>query len=155
MRCGSYPIFIWFTFFSSTLGPTSNTTLFPPPNFIFEVLVHWSSHNLLAHHTQITNVHLSIYKSQSLWIYFIQCSPALISIQYHLLSSSSLIFFVSNCNTNCKRSVHIQLRKEGVSQNDFRLPKMKPTWGHFPFTDLMESCFYHLLCDLLDKLMIG
>ena len=37
----------------------------------------------------------------------------LISIQYHLLSSSSLIFFVSNCNTNCKRSVHIQLRKEG------------------------------------------
>ena len=73
MRCGSYPIFISFTFFSSTLGPTSNTTLFPPPNLIFEV--HWSSHILIAQHTQITNVHLSIYKSQFLWIYFIQCSP--------------------------------------------------------------------------------
>ena len=109
MRCGSYPIFISFTFFSSTLGPTSNTTLFPPPNLIFEV--HWSSHILIAQHTQITNVHLSIYKSQFLWIYFIQCSPwYLFNTIYYRHHYS---FFVSNCNTNCKRSVDIQLRKEG------------------------------------------
>ena len=79
----------------------------------------------------------------------------LISFQYHLLSSSSLIFLSQIVIQIANAALIYNWGKKGVSQNDFRLPKMKPTWGHFPFTDLMESCFYHLLCDLLDKMMIG
>ena len=78
-------------------------------------------------------------------LYLLHSMFPLISIQYHLLSSSSLIFLSQIVIQIANAAFIYNWGKKGVSQNDFRLPKMKPTWGHFPFTDLLESCFYHLL----------
>ena len=148
MRCGSYPIFIWFTFFRSTLGPNSNTTLFPH-DFIFEV--HLSSIILLAQQR-------STLKSLTCtWVFSFNVTLTL--IENHLLSSIFIItiFFLSQIVIQIANPALIYNRgKKGGLPKWFPPAKNETHMRPLPiywFVGIMFLSF--ATCDLLDKLMIA